>query len=228
MSIGIDHVGVPAKYPDESAQLLRDILGLGSFTAEGPNEEMVNLSIGDGSLTYFHAPTPYPHHIALRVSAEVFNGAIERLKERNRPFGNDPGDTANGSTSGSTSGGWGRIYFRDTNGHLFRNLRCHPRHLTVPRSGEVALEIEALVSDVVTVSRPVGGELARTKSRPRLLDGKRCEQGFYCPPVTARNPPKPMSRGLAAVWRCLECADKWLPPEALGSQMSSRRWVGPR
>jgi catechol 2,3-dioxygenase-like lactoylglutathione lyase family enzyme len=118
MSIAIDHVGIPAADPCAAARFLSEILAEGEITPEGPGGEMASLSIGDGSLTYFGLADHEPHHIALRVTAPVLAGAIGRLRQRGVPFGNDPGDPANGRTD-DPLGGRARIYFHDADGHLF-------------------------------------------------------------------------------------------------------------
>jgi catechol 2,3-dioxygenase-like lactoylglutathione lyase family enzyme len=118
MSVAIDHVGIPAADPEASARFLGDILGEGLTTPEGPDGDMFNLSVGHSALTYFELPTQEPHHIAFRVTESVFVGAIERLRARDMPFGNDPGDTSNRQTA-DPLGGLGRIYFRESNGYLF-------------------------------------------------------------------------------------------------------------
>jgi catechol 2,3-dioxygenase-like lactoylglutathione lyase family enzyme len=82
---------------------------------------MVNLSVGHSALTNFELPAHEPHHVAFRVTESVFAGAIERLRERDMPFGNDPGNPSNGQTF-DPLGGPGLIYFRDPNGHLFELL----------------------------------------------------------------------------------------------------------
>ena len=48
----------------------------------------------------------------------VLGAAIGRLRQRGVPFGNDPGDPANGRTD-DPLGGRARIYFHDADGHLF-------------------------------------------------------------------------------------------------------------
>jgi catechol 2,3-dioxygenase-like lactoylglutathione lyase family enzyme len=121
MSVTFDHVGIPAADPGTSARFLGEILGEGVTTPEGPDGEMVNLSVGHCALTYFELPAHEPHHVAFRVTEPVFAGAIQRLRERDMPFGNDPGDPSNGQTS-DPLGSRGRIYFRDPNGHLFELL----------------------------------------------------------------------------------------------------------
>jgi catechol 2,3-dioxygenase-like lactoylglutathione lyase family enzyme len=118
MSIAIDHVGIPAADPWAAARFLGEILAEGEVTPEGPDGEMASLSIGDGSLTYFGLAAHEPHHVALRVPAPVLAGAIGRLRQRGLPFGNDPGDPANGRTD-DLLGGRARIYFHDADGHLF-------------------------------------------------------------------------------------------------------------
>jgi catechol 2,3-dioxygenase-like lactoylglutathione lyase family enzyme len=118
MSIAIDHVGIPAADPWASARFLREILAEGEMTPEGPDGEMVSLSVGDGTLTYFGLAAHEPHHVALRVPGPVLAGAISRLGQRGMPFGNDPADPANGRTD-DPLGGNARIYFHDPSGHLF-------------------------------------------------------------------------------------------------------------
>ena len=64
MSIAIDHVGIPAADPWASARFLAEILAEGDITPEGPDGEMVSLSLGAGSLTYFALAAHEPHHVA--------------------------------------------------------------------------------------------------------------------------------------------------------------------
>ena len=52
MSIAIDHVGIPARRSLGISRFLGEILAEGETTPEGPDGEMVSLSVGDGSLTY--------------------------------------------------------------------------------------------------------------------------------------------------------------------------------
>jgi catechol 2,3-dioxygenase-like lactoylglutathione lyase family enzyme len=118
MSITIDHVGIPAADPEASARFLGQILGEGDTSPDGPDGEMVNLSIGHGALTYFELPAHEPHHVAFRVTESVLVRAIEWLRGHDVPFGNDPDGPPNGQTS-DPLGSLGRIYFRDPNGHLF-------------------------------------------------------------------------------------------------------------
>jgi catechol 2,3-dioxygenase-like lactoylglutathione lyase family enzyme len=118
MSIAIDHVGIPAADPWAAARFLAGILAEGEVTAEGPDGEMASLSIGDGSLTYFEVAAHESHHIAFRVTGPALADALGRLHQRGVPFGNDPGDPANGQTD-DPLGGRARIYFHDADGHLF-------------------------------------------------------------------------------------------------------------
>jgi catechol 2,3-dioxygenase-like lactoylglutathione lyase family enzyme len=118
VSVTIDHVGIPAADPGASAWFLREILAEGEMTPEGPDGEMVSLSLGDSALTYFELPAHQPHHVAFRVTEPVLAGAIGRLGQRGWPFGNDPANPANGHAD-DPLGGLGRIYFRDPGGHLF-------------------------------------------------------------------------------------------------------------
>ena len=118
MSVTIDHVGVPAPDPEASARWLGEILGEGVVAPAGPDGDMFNLSVGQRALTFVDSPVGDAHHIAFRVTDELFQAAVGRLRERGVPFGNDPSDPSNGLTSDQL-GGRGRIYFCDPNGHLF-------------------------------------------------------------------------------------------------------------
>jgi catechol 2,3-dioxygenase-like lactoylglutathione lyase family enzyme len=118
MSIAIDHIGLPAADPDASARFLADILGEGRTVPDGPDGEMINLGFGESTLTYFQYPAHEPHHIAFRVTPDVFTTAVTRLRELGVPFGNEPDSPSNQQTS-DPLGGRARIYFRDPNGHLF-------------------------------------------------------------------------------------------------------------
>lgn len=118
MSIVIDHVGIPAADPWASARFLAEILAEGDMTPEGPDGEMVSLSVGAGSLTYFALAAHEPHHVAFRVTGPVLASTVGRLRQRGVAFGNDPADPANGRTD-DPLGGTARIYFHDANGHLF-------------------------------------------------------------------------------------------------------------
>lgn len=117
MSIAIDHVGIPAADPRAAALFLRGILGAGQITPEGPDDEMANLSIGDGALTYFELPGHEPHHVAFRVTQPVLDAAIDRLRGQGLPFGNDPDNPSNEQTA-DPLGSLARIYFHDPDGHL--------------------------------------------------------------------------------------------------------------
>ena len=80
--------------------------------------EKIAVHYAGGSLTYFGLAAHEPHHVALRVTAPVLDSAIRRLRQRGLPFGNDPGDPANGRTD-DPLGATARIYFHDEDGHLF-------------------------------------------------------------------------------------------------------------
>ena len=80
MSVSIDHVGIPAADPRASARFLGEILREGAVTPEGPDGEMVNLSVGHGALTYVGLPAHEPRHVAFRVTGSVLGSAIERLR----------------------------------------------------------------------------------------------------------------------------------------------------
>jgi catechol 2,3-dioxygenase-like lactoylglutathione lyase family enzyme len=122
----IDHIGVPARDPQSAAAFLADVLGLDAAVPDGPDRDMFNLRVGDSaSLVFSSAASPAAHHIAFRISGDEFAGVVDRLRARAVPFGNDPEDERNGLTD-DPLGGAGRVYFRDSDGHLFEAVASHP------------------------------------------------------------------------------------------------------
>ena len=130
MTVTLDHVGIPAADPEASSLFLGHILGEGNTTADGPDGDMFNLSVGQRALAWFEAPVRDPHHISFRVTESTFLGAIGRLQERGVPFGNDPGDTSNGETT-DPLGGIGQSIFSTptvtSSSWLYPADRTYPR-----------------------------------------------------------------------------------------------------
>jgi catechol 2,3-dioxygenase-like lactoylglutathione lyase family enzyme len=117
--IAIDHIGVLARDVTASARFLAEILGLPPALRDGPAGENVRLDVGgSGSILYFPAEDVPGQHIAFRVDEATFAGVIGRLRATGVAFGNDPEDQTNMETS-DFLGGHGRVFFLDSNGHLF-------------------------------------------------------------------------------------------------------------
>jgi catechol 2,3-dioxygenase-like lactoylglutathione lyase family enzyme len=119
MTASIDHIAIPARAPERAARFLADLLGI-DVTPEGPDGEFMSVRLGgDAMLLFVPASAPIPaYHIALRVAAREFDEVVRRLRATEVPFGNDP-DTPTNDRSDDPLGGHGRVYFVDTEGHLF-------------------------------------------------------------------------------------------------------------
>lgn len=116
--IQIDHIGIPARDVEASAHFLCDVLGLPKAEPEGPEKEMLCVTISaNSSLLYYPSRTASSHHVAFRVDAVHFANVVERLREKSILYGNDPEDF--NQQTADVLGGHGRVYFRDPNGHVF-------------------------------------------------------------------------------------------------------------
>ena len=121
MSTAIDHIGIPAAEPWAAARFLGEILAAGEVEPDGPAASGQPQNRGPFSLSYFGLPSHEPYHVALRVTGPLLADVIGRLRQRGVPFGNNPGDTANGRTD-DPLGGAARIFFNDVEGNLFELL----------------------------------------------------------------------------------------------------------
>ena len=116
--IAIDHVGIMARDPPASARFLGEVLGIAA-SATGPDGDIFRLDIGEsGILLYFPAASVLGQHVAFRVDQETFDTIVGRLRAKGLTFGNEPEEQANMLTA-DFHGGYGRVFFRDPNGHLF-------------------------------------------------------------------------------------------------------------
>jgi catechol 2,3-dioxygenase-like lactoylglutathione lyase family enzyme len=117
--IAFDHIGILAHDASASAGFLSEILGITKASAVGPDGDMFRLEIGEsGALLYFPAREVPGQHIAFRVDETSFVAVVDRLRARGLAFGNDPEDQTNMRTD-DFLGGFGRVFFRDPDGHLF-------------------------------------------------------------------------------------------------------------
>lgn len=114
-----DHVAVEARDVDASSNFLADILGAGSPTPEGADDDMRRIDLAHGSFLLFSPATePRFSHVAFRVDEREFRAVVARLLTRQVRFGNNHFDTSNGKTEDQL-GGAGWVYFTDDNGHLW-------------------------------------------------------------------------------------------------------------
>ncbi|MFC4947210.1 VOC family protein [Pseudonocardia sp. GCM10023141] len=118
MTATVDHVALPARDSATSARFLAAVLGDLPARQAGPDDDMFAVHLdGDTMLLYMDAPQTPRGHVALRIDAERFAGAVAALRERGVPFGNDPGAPENGATNDCIGTG-SRLYFSDVDGHL--------------------------------------------------------------------------------------------------------------
>ncbi|WP_141329884.1 VOC family protein [Myxococcus sp. AB025B] len=115
----LDHLAVDARDVDASSRFLARILGAKAPVPEGADDDMRRIDLDHGCFVLFSpASEPRFSHVAFRVDAKRFAEVVERLRTERVPFGNDHFDTANGKTQ-DPLGGAGRVYFNDSNGHLW-------------------------------------------------------------------------------------------------------------
>ena len=178
MSIAIDHVGIPAADPGASARFLSEILGEGEITPEGPDGEMISLSVGNSFPTFFELPAHEPHHVAFPITERVLAGAIDRLRRCGRSFGNDPEDPANGQST-DPLGSAGRIYSAMTQSPGARQLK--PVQLSAPPDTgsreHVRFVKRAGVGDVPGHGHVPGGEQCQGRRTARR-EHHRCAPGL--------------------------------------------------
>lgn len=117
--VQIDHIGIAARDPEASARRLARILGVAEPTPDGADDDMFRIDLAHGMFVLFnHAEKIDLTHMAFRVGGAEFQAVVERLKNLDIPFGNDPEDPRNGQTDDQL-GGNGRVYFVSEDGHLF-------------------------------------------------------------------------------------------------------------
>jgi catechol 2,3-dioxygenase-like lactoylglutathione lyase family enzyme len=115
MSVRFDHVAIAAKDRQESAQFLSSLLGLPEPSSWGP---FVSVHLDDGvHLDYAEPGIDFPgQHYALLVSDEVFDYAVDQLRNRRILFSAGPNGPPN--EINYNHGGRG-VYFDDPSGHHF-------------------------------------------------------------------------------------------------------------
>jgi len=118
MPVRIDHIAMPCRDPELSAQFLAGLFAL-SVEPEGPDHEFRCVVLGGGPRVLFQPEASIaPHPLAFAVDPSLFTALVEALRSRGIAHGNDPEATGNGEI-GDPFGGRGRVYFSDPDGHLY-------------------------------------------------------------------------------------------------------------
>jgi catechol 2,3-dioxygenase-like lactoylglutathione lyase family enzyme len=114
MAVELNHIIVPAKDKQASADFLAGILGVAEVNSWGP---FVQLHLSNGvALDYYEMDTDFStQHCAFMVSEEEFDASFERIKQAGiaywaDPFKNQPNEINH------LYGGRG-VYFDDPSGH---------------------------------------------------------------------------------------------------------------
>ena len=125
MAVKLNHLIVPAKDKEASAQLFAEIFGLEVKPSQGrfaqvPIDDDLTIDFADDDHTrdilHFVPEQLENHHYAFHVTEEEFDGIFERVKTRGLIYGSGPTTDTDGQV-GQRRGGRA-LYFRELNGHL--------------------------------------------------------------------------------------------------------------
>ncbi len=118
MSVELNHIIIPAKDKQASAEFLARILGVEAAPQWGP---FVPVEVSNGvTLDYADSDDFRPHHCAFLVSESEFDAIYSRIKEAGVSHYADPGRQRPGEIN-HLYGGRG-VYFDDPNGHLMEAI----------------------------------------------------------------------------------------------------------
>lgn len=125
MAVKLNHLIVPAKDKDASAQLFAEIFGLGVKPSQGrfaqvPLDEHLTIDFADDEHTrgilHFVPEQLESHHYAFHVSDEEFDEIFGRVKAKGLAYGSGPTSDTDGQVANRRGGR--ALYFRELNGHL--------------------------------------------------------------------------------------------------------------
>lgn len=125
MAVKLDHLIVPAKDKDASAQLFAEIFGLGVKPSQGrfaqvPLDEHLTIDFADDEHTrgilHFVPEQLESHHYAFHVTDEEFDEIFGRVKAKGLAYGSGPTSDTDGQVANRRGGR--ALYFRELNGHL--------------------------------------------------------------------------------------------------------------
>jgi catechol 2,3-dioxygenase-like lactoylglutathione lyase family enzyme len=114
----LDHMIVPARDKESSAQFIARVLGL---IYEGPMGHFAAVRVNDSLTLDFDDWTGFEgHHYAFKVSDSEFDATFRRIKDEGVIYGSGP-FSHDDMRINHWHGGRG-LYFRDENGHLWELL----------------------------------------------------------------------------------------------------------
>ncbi|MGH8897042.1 MAG: VOC family protein [Egibacteraceae bacterium] len=114
MSVELNHIIVPAKDKQASAEFLAGILGVQTAPQWGP---FIPIQVSNGvTLDYMDSDDFRFHHCAFLVSESEFDAIFSRIREAGITYYADPGYERPGEIN-HLYGGRG-VYFDDPNGHV--------------------------------------------------------------------------------------------------------------
>jgi catechol 2,3-dioxygenase-like lactoylglutathione lyase family enzyme len=114
MSVELNHIIIPAKDKQTSAEFLAGILGIPVAPPWGP---FIPIHVSNGvTLDYIDADDFHSHHCAFLVSEPEFDAIFSRLQETGITYYADPSYQRPGEIN-HLYGGRG-VYFDDPNGHV--------------------------------------------------------------------------------------------------------------
>jgi catechol 2,3-dioxygenase-like lactoylglutathione lyase family enzyme len=118
MSVELNHIIVPAKDKQASAEFIAGILGLQAAPQWGP---FIPVQVSNGvTLDYADSDDFRSHHCAFLVSEAEFDPIFARIKDAGITYYAGPGHKGPGEIN-HRYGGRG-VYFDDPNGHVMEVL----------------------------------------------------------------------------------------------------------
>jgi catechol 2,3-dioxygenase-like lactoylglutathione lyase family enzyme len=121
MAIELNHIIVPARDPQVSAQFLAGILDL---PIDPPVARFTPITLANHvTLDYLQQDDFREHHCAFLVSEEEFDAAFARIKAAGIDYWADPHHQQRGQIYRTSTGGRG-VYFPDPSGHNMEILTC--------------------------------------------------------------------------------------------------------
>jgi catechol 2,3-dioxygenase-like lactoylglutathione lyase family enzyme len=121
MGIEVNHLIVPARDKDASAQFLASILGVAPSATDGPFRPV---QVGSVTVDFQDSTEIRSMHIAFLVDEATFDAAYQRLLDAGAATYAQPSRSGPGEIN-HRFGGRG-VYFDDPDGHFFELLTAAP------------------------------------------------------------------------------------------------------
>lgn len=116
--IELDHTIVPARDRVAAARWFSQVFGL-PYEGEWGHFAPVKVN-GTLTLDFTTSRRFEPHHLAFKVSEDVFDAVFSRLQTEGIPYGSGPRSLSDGKIN--HRGGGRGVYFRDPDGHVLELL----------------------------------------------------------------------------------------------------------